>query len=172
MNAYNLLVHYSAEKGYFSARKEIEKSLVECGDKKPVIDKLIEGNVIGVKTVLEPKEVIQELKEKSFKNPQEFSATTKWIPVESWCAAKMSSIETEIKDMRQQINAGERWSAEIETWQRGPTDEEIVHMLKRVINERFVEEHGSKTIFVEFQGDQAAISILRQDDVFVVVNYD
>ena len=40
MNNYNLLVHYSSEKGYFSARKEIEKTLISLGDKKPIIDKL------------------------------------------------------------------------------------------------------------------------------------
>lgn len=166
---YNLLVHYSSEKGYFSARKEIEKLLISLGDKKPVIDKLTDGSVIGVKTVLDPKEVISELKEKAISNPAEFLATKKWVPIEYWCAASKSAIETEIKDMRQQINAGERWSIDIENWGRTPTSEELLQLFKSIIPERFVEESGSKTIFVEFQGKDAAISIIKPTDIFVVV---
>ncbi len=169
MNNYNLLVHYSSEKGYFSARKEIEKTLISLGDKKPIIDKLTDGSVIGVKTILEPKEVISELKEKAILNPSEFLATKKWVPIEYWCAANRNAIETEIKDLRSQINAGERWSIDIETWGRNPNSEELLQLFKNIIPERFVEESGSKTIFVEFQAKEAAISIIKPIDIFVVV---
>lgn len=166
---YNILVHYVQEKGYFAARKEIERTIISLGDKKAAIDKLQDGYVIGVKTTLEAKEVIQELKEMAFKNPGEFNATEKWIPIDSWCPAGLTAIQKEIKEMKQQIRPGERWMAEVETWQRTPTAEEIIHLLKNEIKENYVEERGTKVVFIEFQGEQAAISILKQDDSFTVV---
>ena len=166
---YNLIVHYSSEKGYFSARKEIEKFLVSLGEKKPVIDKLRDGSVIGIKTNRSVNDLIEELKEKSFANPGEFSATERWIPIEVWCPAGLSRIQREINDMLAQISSGERWSAEIETWGRTPSSDEILQLLKNSIKERFVDEGGSKTVFIEFQGDECAISILKPNDVFVVI---
>lgn len=169
MMEHNIIVHYAAEKGYFAAKKEIERLLLSLGDKKPVIDKLKDGFIIGVKTLLDAKEVILELKEKFFANPDEFSATEKWIPVETWSPAGISYMQKELKEMLPQISAGERWSASIESWGRTPSNEEILLMLKSLIKEMFVEDSGSKVVFIEFQGDECAISILRPDDIFVVI---
>ena len=166
---YNLLVHYFGDAGYLAARREIERHLIALGDKKALIEKTRDGRVIGVKTVLEPKEIIQELKEKAVENPAEFSATENWIPVDNWCNASLDGIKKKVLGMLEQINPNERWSAEIETWGRGPFAEEILSVLKRIISARFVEEAASKIVFVEFQAAECAVSILRQDDIFRVV---
>lgn len=166
--SYNLLVYYNPAAGYLAARREIERNLMALGDKKVVVEKVQDGSIIGVRTVLEPKEVIQELKERAFKNPSEFSATTKWIPVSDWCNVDLKIIEKKISSLLPEINVGERWSAEIETWQKSSV-EEILTMLKNIIKERFVEEHSSKIVFIIFVGNEAAISIVRPDDIFTVV---
>lgn len=166
---YNLLVHYSADAGYFEAKKEVEQHLIALGDKKAIIDKLSNNCTIGVKTSLEVKEFIGELKELSFTNPDEFSATTKWVPVQEWCAAGLAAMSKTVRDIKDNIGVGERWGVDIETWGRSPSRDEIILGLKQVISNRFVEEHGSKLVFVEFVGDEAAISILKPNDVFVVI---
>lgn len=166
---YNFLVHYFSDAGYLAARREIERHLIELGDKKALIEKARDGSVIGVRTVLEPKAVVQELKEKAVENPAEFSATEKWVPVECWCPAGIETIKKEVFGILEQISLHERWSVEIETWGRGPFAEEIVQVLKRIISGVFVESSASKIVFVEFQGDEAAVSILKPDDFFVVV---
>ncbi|MBI4141627.1 hypothetical protein HY484_01740 [Candidatus Woesearchaeota archaeon] len=166
---YNLLVHYFQDVGYLSARREIERHLISLGDKKALIEKSRDGSVVGVRTVLEPKELIQELKEKFVQNPSEFSSTEKWIPVETWCAAGVENIKKAVSGMIEQINNNDRWSAEVETWGRGPFVEEILQILKHIISARFVEVSSSKIVFVEFQGSEAAISILKPDDIFLVV---
>lgn len=166
---HNIIVHYNPEKGYLAARKEIEKTLTDLGDKKPSIEKTPDGSVIGITTKLNAKELIKDLKEKTYENPAEFTATKKWIPIEEWSDANINAMQKQIKEMLPQISAGERWTAQIETWNKQPA-EPILQMLKETIQQNYVEEGGTKIAFIEIQGDKTAISILKPDDIFEVID--
>jgi len=81
MYDFNLLVSCSWGV-YRRAKSEALRILKTLGDEKPIVRRTIAEGIIGVKTRLDPREVIRGLRTLFDRDPFIFQQTLKWVPVD------------------------------------------------------------------------------------------
>jgi tRNA acetyltransferase TAN1 len=149
------------------AQKEIMHFLERLGEEKPFIRRTIAEGIIGVKTCLNPREVIHALQTIFNEESKLFQHTLKWVPVEVWTYSDLDSMKTAVKQLRNRIREGERWRMTVE--KRRYTKyhkDEIVRELAELINEKVDLKNPDKILRIDIIGKYAGISVLEPKDMF------
>jgi tRNA(Ser,Leu) C12 N-acetylase TAN1 len=162
----DLLVSY--QRGHYGrARREILHVLKLLGDEHPVTERTAVDGIAFVHTALDGRRVVQECRA-LFKEGVAFAEAVKWIPVDYWCDADLQAIHRLLAErVRDRIAPHESWGLKVakHRWQRYHTDE-IVAQLAGAIDRRVDLDHPDKLVRVDVLGAEAAISVLRPDEVF------
>jgi len=168
MYDFNLLVSYSWGV-YGRAKKEIVQVLEMLGDGGPVVKRTIAEGIIGVKTRLDPREVVRGLRRLFDEDPSVLQYTLKWVPVDLWTLSDMDSMKEAVRKLRNGIREGERWRMTVE--KRRYTQHhkiEIIRELAELIDEKVDLENPEKILRVDIIGRYAGISVLTPQEVFSV----
>jgi len=96
------------------ARREIAYFLRQLGDEKPAIEPTVARGIIGVKTRLDSREVIKELRILFSQDPKRFQYTSKWIPADLWTDSDIESMRKAVEQVKDKIKHGERWRMIVE----------------------------------------------------------
>jgi tRNA acetyltransferase TAN1 len=166
MYDFNILVSYSWGE-HRKTQKEIMHFLERLGEEKPFIRRTIAEGIIGVKTCLNPREVIHALQTIFNEESKLFQHTLKWVPVEVWTYSDLDSMKTAVKQLRNRIREGERWRMTVE--KRRYTKyhkDEIVRELAELINEKVDLKNPDKILRIDIIGKYAGISVLEPKDIF------
>jgi tRNA(Ser,Leu) C12 N-acetylase TAN1 len=170
---YNLLVSYSLEAGYLAARDEIDRLLRRFGDAKALIERSPAAGLMGVRTALEPREAIEELRELAAEDPTILGATLRWMPVDGWCHADLPAIQRLVEKLKYQVNPGERWMPQVERRQGALLAvKEVTAAVVPLIREEVGLERPEKVLRVELLGPWAGVAVVRERDVFSVAPLD
>ena len=162
MEEFNLLVVYGST-GYFSARREVEGLLTSLGDRDAVIEITDVQGVLGVKTMLNAREVVRDVKDRFASNPQELRASEVWIPVDEWCA--VGEIKSCVRELRSQIMPDETVQVRVEVRGSNVSSDRVKKDVISVIPNQQQEGRADKLVFVFVIKDRAGVSILKQSDV-------
>ncbi|MEM3046272.1 MAG: THUMP domain-containing protein [Candidatus Bathyarchaeia archaeon] len=166
MYDYNLLVSYG-EGLYARARSEALTLLKELGDPKPRVRRTLARGLIGVKTALNPVEVVHGLRRLYGEKPDLFGFCLKWIPVERWTFSDIESMRAAVDQLREEIAASETWRMTVEKRRYSLLHRsEIVKELAELIDRKVDLENYDKELRVDILGRYAAISVLRRGDIF------
>jgi len=168
MYDFNLLVSYSWGV-YGRAKKEIVQVLEMLGDEGPVVKRTIAEGIIGVKTRLDPREVVRRLRSLFDEDPFAFQYTLKWVPVDLWTLSDMDSMKEAVRKLRNGIHAGERWRMTVEKRRYNQYHKiEIIRELAELVEEKVDLENPEKILRVDIIGRYAGISVLMPEDIFSV----
>lgn len=162
----DLLVSYQRGR-YGRARREILKVLKHLGEEHPLIERTAVDGIAFVRTALDGRVVVQGCRA-LFKGGRAFEEAVKWVPVDYWCEAALEAIRRLLAErVRDRIEPNETWGLKVakRRWQRYHTDD-IVRQLAGAIDRKVDLDHPDKVVRVDIVGSQAAISVLRPDDVF------
>jgi tRNA(Ser,Leu) C12 N-acetylase TAN1 len=162
----DLLVSYQRGR-YGRARREILGVLKHLGDERPLIERTAVDGIAFVRTALEGRVVVQGCRA-LFKGGLAFEDAVKWVPVDYWCDADLQAIHRLLAErVRDRIEPNETWGLKVakRRWQRYHTDD-IVRQLAGAIDRKVDLDHPEKLVRVDIVGPEAAISVLRPDDVF------
>jgi len=166
---FNLLVSCSWGV-YGRAKKEIVRILETLGDESPLVKRTIAEGIIGVKTRLDPREVVQGLRRLFGEDPLTLQYTLKWVPVDLWTLSDMDSMKEGVRKLRNRIHAGERWRMTVEKRRYSQHHKiEIIRELADLIEEKVDLENPEKILRVDIIGRYAGISVLTPQDIFSVV---
>jgi tRNA acetyltransferase TAN1 len=168
MYDFNLLVSRSWG-SYHRARSEILAILKALGDENPTVERTLARGLVGVKTSLEPREVIRHLRARQEREPDIVRYTCKWRPVDGWVPSDVGAMKGAIEQVRDRIGPGETWRMTLE--KRRYTEHhqlELIRMLAEPIAAKVDLAHPDKIVRVEILGPDAAISVLRTDEIFSV----
>lgn len=168
MYDYNLLVSYWWSH-HGKAKREIVDILKRLGDEVPVVERTIAQGIIGLKTNLDSREIIRELRKFFSENPFVFQFTLKWVPVDLWTLSDMESMKEGVVRLRNMIQAGERWRMTVE--KRRYTQHhktEIIRELANLIDEKVDLENPEKILRLDIIGNQAGIAVLTPQEIFSV----
>ena len=113
MYDYNLLVSYGEDQ-YSGARSEVLTLLKSLGDSKPRVERTLARGIIGVKTSLNPFNVVHGLRSLFREKPEIFTFCLKWVPVELWSFSDMESMKMAVKQLRGRIDESETWRMTVE----------------------------------------------------------
>ena len=168
MYDFNFLVSYSWGV-YGRAKKEVVQVLEMLGDEDPVVKRTIAEGIIGVKTSLDPREVVRGLQRLFDEDPFAFQYTLKWVPVDLWTLSDMDSMKEAVRKLRNRIYAGERWRMTVEKRRYSQHHKiEIIRELADLIEEKVDLENPEKILRVDIIGRYAGISVLAPQEVFSV----
>jgi tRNA(Ser,Leu) C12 N-acetylase TAN1 len=113
MYDFNLLVS-CAWGAYEKARREILQILRKLGDGEPLVKHTAARKIIGVRTIMNSREIIQRLRELFDEDPFLIQHTLKWAPVDLWTSSTLDSMKQGIAELRKKIHGGERWRMTVE----------------------------------------------------------
>jgi len=165
---FNLLVSCSWGV-YGRAKKEIVRILETLGDESPLVKRTIAEGIIGVKTRLDPREVVQGLRRLFGEDPLILRYTLKWVPVDLWTLSDMDSMKEGVRKLRDRIHAGERWRMTVEKRRYSQHHRiEIIRELADLIEEKVDLKNPEKILRVDIIGRYAGMSVLKPTDMFSV----
>ena len=168
MYDFNLLVSCSWGV-YGKAKKEIVLTLKTLGDESPIVKRTIAEGIIGVKTLLDSREVVCGLRRLFNEDPFVFQYTLKWVPVDLWTLSDMDSMKEGVRKLRNRIHAGERWRMIVEKRRYSLHHKiEVIRELADLIDEKVDLENPEKILRVDIIGRYAGISVLTPQEVFSV----
>jgi tRNA acetyltransferase TAN1 len=169
MYEFNLLV--SCPWSLFGrARREIADILKLLGDEHPVIERTVARGIIGVKTRLDSREVIQGLQKMFSKDPLSFQYTLKWVPTDLWTYSDMNSMKEAVMNVRDRVRAGERWRMTIEKRRYTLYHKiDIIKELAELIDEKVDLKNPNKILRIDIIGKYAAISVLSPKEIFSTI---
>lgn len=149
------------------AKREIAEVLKLLGDEHPVIRRTVARGIIGVKTCLDSREVVQGLQKLFIKDPLAFQYTLKWVPADFWTYSDMDSMKEAVMNLREKIHEGERWRMTVK--KRRYTRYHkigIIKELAELIHEEVDLKNPDKIVRVDIIGKYAAISVLSPNEIF------
>jgi len=168
MYDFNLLVS-CAWGAYGRARREILRILRKLGDEEPLVKRTAARGIIGVRTTINSREVIQRLRELFDKDHVLIQHTLKWVPVDLWTSSTLDSMKEGIVALRKKIHSGERWRMTVETRRYTRFHKiEIITELADLIDEEVDLENPDKIFRIEIIGKYAGLSVSAPQDIFSV----
>lgn len=168
MYAFNLLVSCSWG-GFRRAKGEITRVLQLLGDENPIVKPTFAKGVIGVKTRLNPREAVQELRKLFKEDPSILQHTSKWIPVDLWTYSTMAFMKRTVTELGKSILKGEKWRLTLEKRRYTLHHKiEIIRELAELIDRKVDLENPDKIIRIDIIGKYAGVSLLKPQEVFSV----
>ncbi len=165
---FNLLVSCSWGV-YGKAKKETIHILKMLGDESPLVKRTIAEGIIGVRTGLNPREVVNGLRRLFYEDPFALQYTLKWVPVDLWTLSDMDSMKQGVGKLRNRIQEGERWRMTVENRRCSLHHKiEVIRELADLVDEKVDLENPQKILRVDIIGRNAGISVLTPQDVFSV----
>lgn len=168
MYEFNLLVSclWSAHK---RAKEEILRILRTLDDENPLVKPTVAKGIIGVKTSLDPREVVHRLRRMFNKDPFILQQTTKWVPVDLWTHSNINSMRDAVEVLRSKIRVGEKWRMIVEKRRYTQYPKiEIITALAELIDEKVDLENPDKILRVDIIGKYAGFSVLTPQDIFSI----
>ncbi len=168
MYDYNILVSYWWSH-HGKAKREIVGIIQTLGDEVPVVERTIAQGIIGLKTCLDSREIILELRRLFYENPFVFQFTLKWVPIDLWTLSDMESMKEGVVRIRNMIQTGEKWRMTVEKRRYTQHQKtEIIRELANLIEEKVDLENPEKILRLDIIGNQAGIAILKPQEIFSV----
>ena len=166
MHEYNLLA--SEEWGSLpKAKAELRRELNRLGDSAPVIERTLARGILGVRTSLDPREVVAEFNQLAGKNPNAINYILKLRPVDLWTTPTITDLKAAVSSLRGQVRHGETWGMEVELRRFTTLHKmEIIKPLAELIDEKVDLRNPQKMVRIEILGNAAAVSVLKPEDIF------
>jgi len=151
------------------AKEEILRVLRTLDDENPLVKPTIAKGIIGVKTSLDPREVVHRLRSMFNKDPFILQQTTKWVPVDLWTHSDLNSMKDAVEVLRNKIRVGEKWRMIVEKRRYTQYHKiKIITALAELIDEKVDLENPDKILRVDIIGRYTGFSVLTPQDIFSV----
>jgi tRNA(Ser,Leu) C12 N-acetylase TAN1 len=164
---FNLLVSCST-RGLAAARGEILKLLRFLGDEQPLVARTAARRIVGVKTTLDPRLVVRELRALLAHHPRLLQHTCKWVPIDLWTSADIDSMRKAVGQLKDRIPEGQTWRMTVEKRRYGTHTQELIALLAPLLTARVDLRHPQRILRVDIVGPFAALSVLDPADILSV----
>lgn len=166
-----LLVSYPGRQ-FSRARGEIIRTLRGFGDPAPRVVKTSVWGIALVMTSLENREVIRRCHALYRADPAaNFRFALKWVPVDHWTRTSLPAIRELIAQrVVPLMGAGETWALRVQKrrWERYHTRDIIIE-LAHAVPHKVDLTHPDWLLWVDVVGNRTAVSLLRPQDIFSVL---
>lgn len=132
-----------------------------------MVEHTLARGIVGVKTCLDSREVVQGLKTLFNKDASSFRHTLKWVPVDLWVYSDVESMLRAVAQIKDKIKHGERWRMTIEKRRYTLYHKiDLIKKLAELIEEKVDLKNPDKILRVEIIGKYAGVSVLSPDEIF------
>jgi len=149
------------------AKREIAYFLKLLGDEEPVIERTLARGIVGVKTRLDSRVIVRELKTLFSKDSSSFQYTLKWVPVDLWTNSDIESLRKAVEQVKDKIRHGERWRMTVEKRRYTLYHKvDLIKELAELIDEKVDLTNPDKIVRIDIIGRYAGVSVLSLHEVF------
>jgi putative phosphoribosyl transferase len=151
------------------ARREVVRMLRMLGDERPAAERTICGGVLGVRTRLDPRAVVRDLRARLSADPDALRSTCRWLPVDAWAPADLEAMKAVVLQLRDRIRPGETWRLTVDR-HASPRHhrEDLVEALAELVPAPVDLDHPDRILRVDLLGEHAALSVVQPSDVLGV----
>lgn len=155
------------------AKREIASILGLLGDEEPLIRGTTARGITGVRTSLDPRDVIRRLKMIFDTNQSLFQFTFKWVLIDSWTNSDVESMKMALEQLKGKIKQGERWRMIVEKRRYTQYQEiDIIKQLVDFIDEKVDLRNPDKIFRIDIIGKHAGMSVLSPNEIFSTTKFD
>jgi tRNA(Ser,Leu) C12 N-acetylase TAN1 len=164
----NLLVSF-AWRAPGRAKREIRGRLRALGDPGPAIVPTLSRGILAVRTTLDPRHALRELRALCQASPEMFRQTTKWVPIDLWTTPDLETMRQAVSVLKDRIASHESWRMSVDRRAGSPLEpEDVIRALAPVVHATVNLVHPKKVLLIELFGDRVALAVLTPDDVLSV----
>lgn len=164
----NLLISYDPHGGYMSGKAEVQDILTKLGDQKAEMELLVPG-IIGVKTVLKSRDVVEEVRDLFAGDPESVKFTLKWVPADFWCEGSIDGIKSMVKEEAKDLFvATDQYSIDVVKHRSVLHKEQVVEAVAPLLKGKVNLEFPQKVLRIELFDNRASVTVLKPKDVFSV----
>ena len=165
----NLLVSYDSKGGYFSGKSEIHNLLVKFGDQKEDMELMVPG-IIGVKTKLNARDLIEDLREMHASDPSSLNFTLKWVPADYWCNATLDDIKRIVREeIREMFLPDDVYAVEVLNHKSDLHHEQIIEAVAPLLKGKVNIDRPRKILRIELFDKQASVTLLKPKDILSII---
>ena len=153
------------------AKEEVESLLKDAKEKAKYIESGIQG-MFGV-AVKDARKIVKKAREEAKKNPEKFSVTYHYTPIDKWCKTDIKEMQKIIKDLAKNIKDKEKWKLNLNKRQYDKMhSKELILKLTELIEKPNVDlDKPDKIIQVEIIGNKAGLALLGKDELLDLSNF-
>ena len=161
---FNLLISFNPRHAG-TAKKELTQVLQTIGEAPRIAETGAEGLFKVV--VSDGRKVVARLRNLCGADPNLFTTTHRFTPVDRWCKSTVSQMQRLIKSVSAEIASTDKWKMNLTKRHWKKLDgSKLVIKLTDVIDRKHVDlRNPQKIIQVEIVGEQAGISLLNPGDI-------
>lgn len=151
-----------------TAELELREVLKQAGEKPQIGQTEVEG--LFKAAVSNAKQAVAKIRSLCRSNPNLFSVTHHYTPIDHWCASDVSAMQKTIKQVSEGIGQNEKWKMGLNKrhWDQ-LEGVKLIMKLTDVVDRKKVDlDNPDKIIQVEIIGKEAGIALLTPKDVLDV----
>jgi len=150
-----------------NAKAELWFTLLMCGDKYPIISDLEFSGLITALTSLDPKEVIQKIRNILIKDPQFFQYILKLIPIDFVCETKINIIKQIVQEQHKNfIERNESFKINLKRRKHDSIERNnLIEAVAKNIDNKVDLENPNVIIRIEILGNSCGIAFLKSKDI-------
>jgi len=149
-----------------TAELEIAEVLKQIGEKPQLGQTEIEG--LFKAAVSDARKAIAKIRNLCTKNPNIFSVTHHYTPIDKWCPSEIPAMQKAIKEASEGIGTSEKWKMGLNKrhWDK-LEGVQLIMKLTSVVDRKKVDlDNPEKIIQVEIIGKEAGIALLSPNELF------
>jgi len=151
------------------ACSELWYLLGEVGDSAPNVDKTGVSGLVAAKTVLNPFEVIEKLRNVLHERPYEFRYTLRIIPIEKVTRTDLGEIQRVAAELGSKIAINETFRVTVEKRFTNISTQDIIQVAAANIEREVNLNNPSKILLIEVIGGLTGISVIKPNDILAVI---
>jgi tRNA(Ser,Leu) C12 N-acetylase TAN1 len=122
-----------------------------------------------VRTTLDPRQALRELRALCEASPETFQQTTKWAPIDLWTTPDLETMRQAVSVLKDRIASHETWRMTVEKRAGSPLEpEDVIRALAPLVHATVDLVHPKKVLLIELFGDRVALAVLTPDEVLSV----
>ena len=164
---YNLLVTFNSNRTS-AAETEIVQVMGKIGENPKIAATQSDGTYKLI--VSDPRKVTERLLKICQADPEMFSSTYRYTPIDEWCKAEIKIMQSRIKKLVPEIEGNEKWKLSLNKrfWDKMKETELILKLTEVIDCGNTNLEKPDKIVQVEIIGKDAGISLLAPDEILTI----
>jgi tRNA acetyltransferase TAN1 len=141
----------------------------ELGDPAPVADRTGIKGLVAAKSSLNPCEIIEKFRALLQERPYEFRYALRIIPIEKVVPTDIDKIKSIATELAANIRENETFRVTVEKRFTSIHTRELIEAVAKNIERKVNLESPDKILLIEVVGELAGISLIRPQDILVVI---
>ena len=147
------------------AVNEISKFLQQIGDIEPGIEISEFSGIITISTLLDPFEIVAEIRKKILDEPWSIRYCHRFIPIQETTGTTLEEITKAVQNHTNKMKSTDSYRITIEKRGSDLSSKDIIDAVAKIIHNKVSLEKFDWNIIIEILGKISGISIIKEEEI-------